>query len=87
MPPVVEGNRGVEADDSNFRPNTFMCCPSFPMETPRSILSVLQRGKWLTSRYMKLSILSFIQERKPTVISLSQRHLMAVDRTAIMVVN
>ena len=33
--------------------NVFMHCPSFTMETPRSILRALQQGQWLTSLDLK----------------------------------
>ena len=33
--------------------NVFMHCPSFTMETPRSILGALQQGHWLTSLDLK----------------------------------
>ena len=33
--------------------NVFMHCPSFTMETPRSILGALQQGQWLTSLDLK----------------------------------
>ena len=33
--------------------NAFVHCPSFTMETPRSILRALQQGQWLTSLDLK----------------------------------
>ena len=33
--------------------NVFVHCPSFTMETPRSILGALQQGQWLTSLDLK----------------------------------
>ena len=33
--------------------NVFVHCPSFTMETPRSILRALQQGQWLTSLDLK----------------------------------
>ena len=33
--------------------NAFVYCPSFTMETPRSILGALQQGQWLTSLDLK----------------------------------
>ena len=74
-------------DLSSF--NVFVHCPSFTMETPRSILRALQQGQWLTSLDLKDAILSFRDRpsRQTLLTLLSQRHRLAVHSTAIRVVN
>ena len=48
--PCSQGNRPI-IDLSSL--NVFVHCPSFTMETPRSILRALQQGQWLTSLDLK----------------------------------
>ena len=69
--------------------NVFVHCPSFTMETPRSILRALQQGQWLTSLDLKDAYfhIGIHPADRRYLTLLSQRHLLAVHSTAIRVVN
>ena len=69
--------------------NVFVHCPSFTMETPRSILRALHQGQWLTSLDLKDAYfhIGIPPSRQTLPTLLSQRHLLAVHSTAIRVVN
>ena len=66
--------------------NGFVHCPSFTMESPRSIFRAPQQGQWLTSLDLKDAYFH-IGSTQQTDAVLSQRHLLAVHSTVIRVVN
>ena len=74
-------------DLSSF--NVFVHCPSFTMETPRSILRALQQGQWFKIPRPERLLLSYRDRpsRQTLLTLLSQRHRLAVYSTAIRVVN
>ena len=51
--PCPQGNGGWRPIIDLSSLNVFVHCPSFTMETPRSILRALQQGQWLTSLDLK----------------------------------
>ena len=70
--------------------NVFVHCPSFTMETPRSILGALQQGQWLTSLDLKDAYFHIYRDQpsgQTLLMLLSQWHRMAVHSAAIRVVN
>ena len=69
--------------------NVFVHCPSFTMETPRSILRALQQGQWFNIPRPERLLLSYRDRpsRQTLLTLLSQRHCLAVYSTAIRVVN
>ena len=69
--------------------NVFVHCPSFTMETPRSILRALQQGQWFNIPRPERLLLSYRDRpsRQTLLTLLSQRHRLAVNSTAIRVVN
>ena len=79
-----QGSGGRSYDLSSL--NVFVHCPSFTMETPRSIFRAPQQGQWLTSLDLKDAYFH-IGSTQQTDAVLSQRHLLAVHSTVIRVVN
>ena len=79
-----QGSGGRSYDLSSL--NVFVHCPSFTMETPRSIFRAPQQGQWLTSLDLKDAYFH-IGLTQQTDAVLSQRHLLAVHSTVIRVVN
>ena len=66
--------------------NVSVHCPSFTMETPRSIFRAPQQGQWLTSIHLNDAYFH-IGSTQQTDAVLSQRHLLAFHSTVIRVVN
>ena len=79
-----QGSGGRSYDLSSL--NVFVHCPSFTMETPRSIFRAPQQGQWLTSLDLKDAYFH-IGLTQQTDAVLSERHLLAVHSTVIRVVN
>ena len=66
--------------------NVFVHCPSFTMETPRSILRALQQGQWLTSLDLKDGWGAHLQELTASGIwsqDQSQLHINVLELQAI----